>query len=273
MRIEILCQNRIGLLRDILDLLLEYGVEIAHSEVGGEQGNAIYLACPTLADRQLQALTPRLEGVSGVLGVSRVELTPGERRHREFAALLGALDFPLLSVDGRGVIVATNQAAARLFGVSVDTLPGRPLAHYLDGIDLALLLGTEPVRLDGLQVGNERFRVDSVPLQPIRDGDGAQAGVVLSLRREEPAAERVGRRHRLAPGHAEGRRYGGKQGASALGDFSLEGSLGEIVGRFEKAVLQRLLGDYPSSRLLARRLGVSHTTIANRLRLHGLVRE
>ncbi|MFD1691412.1 TyrR/PhhR family helix-turn-helix DNA-binding protein [Azotobacter chroococcum] len=35
-------------------------------------------------------------------------------------------------------------------------------------------------------------------------------------------------------------------------------------------MLQRLLGEYPSSRLLARRLGVSHTTIANKLRQHGL---
>nr|WP_240931569.1 TyrR/PhhR family helix-turn-helix DNA-binding protein [Azotobacter chroococcum] len=57
------------------------------------------------------------------------------------------------------------------------------------------------------------------------------------------------------------------------GGFSLDGSLGEILGRFEKAVLQRLLGEYPSSRLLARRLGVSHTTIANKLRQHGLGRE
>ncbi|MDR3410347.1 MAG: hypothetical protein P4L87_05270, partial [Formivibrio sp.] len=57
--------------------------------------------------------------------------------------------------------------------------------------------------------------------------------------------------------------YGVRQ---PLGEFSLEGDLQQIVGRFEKAVLERLYAQYPSSRLLGKRLGVSHTTIANKLR-------
>lgn len=145
MRLKILCQNRVGLLRDILDLLLESGVDVVRGEVGGERGEVIYLACPDLVDQQLQALMPRLKGIGGVTGVAQVEPLPGERRRGD-----------------------------------ADALPG---------------------------------------------------------------------------------------------GFSLDGSLGEILGRFEKAVLQRLLGEYPSSRLLARRLGVSHTTIANKLRQHGLGRE
>ncbi|EMV9186351.1 transcriptional regulator TyrR, partial [Escherichia coli] len=55
-----------------------------------------------------------------------------------------------------------------------------------------------------------------------------------------------------------------------LGDFSLEGGLDAIVGRFEKAVLERLYREHPSSRQLGKRLGVSHTTIANKLRMHGV---
>lgn len=46
MRIKVHCQNRIGILRDILNLLVEYGVNVAKGEVGGEHGNAIYLYCP-----------------------------------------------------------------------------------------------------------------------------------------------------------------------------------------------------------------------------------
>jgi transcriptional regulator of aroF, aroG, tyrA and aromatic amino acid transport len=57
--------------------------------------------------------------------------------------------------------------------------------------------------------------------------------------------------------------YGVRQ---PLGDFSLEGGLEEIVGRFEKAVLEQLYAAHPSSRLLGKRLGVSHTTIANKLK-------
>lgn len=64
--------------------------------------------------------------------------------------------------------------------------------------------------------------------------------------------------------------YGAPQ---PLGDFSLEGGLEAIVGRFERAVLERLFADHPSSRQLGKRLGVSHTTIANKLRQYGLGRE
>jgi transcriptional regulator of aroF, aroG, tyrA and aromatic amino acid transport len=61
--------------------------------------------------------------------------------------------------------------------------------------------------------------------------------------------------------------YGGRQ---PLGGFSLEGSLEDIVGRFEKALLEQLHTEHPSSRLLGKRLGVSHTTIANKLRQYDL---
>ena len=52
----------------------------------------------------------------------------------------------------------------------------------------------------------------------------------------------------------------------------LEGGLEQIVGRFEKSVLEQLYSEYPSSRLLGKRLGVSHTTIANKLREHDIIK-
>lgn len=55
MRIKVHCQNRIGILRDILDLLVAYGVNVARGEVGGEHGDAIYLFCPNLINLQFQA--------------------------------------------------------------------------------------------------------------------------------------------------------------------------------------------------------------------------
>jgi transcriptional regulator of aroF, aroG, tyrA and aromatic amino acid transport len=64
--------------------------------------------------------------------------------------------------------------------------------------------------------------------------------------------------------------YGARE---PLREFSLEGGLQDIVGRFEKAVLQRLYPEYASSRQLGKRLGVSHTTIANKLRDYGIAQE
>ena len=47
-------------------------------------------------------------------------------------------------------------------------------------------------------------------------------------------------------------------------------TLDEMTKQFEKEVLQSLYIEYPSSRKLAKRLGVSHTSIANKLRDYGI---
>ena len=49
-------------------------------------------------------------------------------------------------------------------------------------------------------------------------------------------------------------------------------TLDEMTKQFEKEVLKSLYIDYPSSRKLAKRLGVSHTAIANKLRDYGVGR-
>ena len=56
----------------------------------------------------------------------------------------------------------------------------------------------------------------------------------------------------------------------AGGEEVREGSLDEITSRFERSVLTQLYMNYPSTRKLAKRLGVSHTAIANKLREYGL---
>ena len=55
-----------------------------------------------------------------------------------------------------------------------------------------------------------------------------------------------------------------------VGEEAMEGSLDDIPRRFERSVLTQLYRSYPSTRKLAKRLGVSHTAIANKLREYGL---
>lgn len=50
----------------------------------------------------------------------------------------------------------------------------------------------------------------------------------------------------------------------------VEGTLEESVKKFESNLLRRLYPSYPSTRQLARKLGLSHTAIANKLREYGI---
>lgn len=56
----------------------------------------------------------------------------------------------------------------------------------------------------------------------------------------------------------------------AFNDNMMEGTLDEINKRFERSVLMHFYQTYPSTRKLAKRLGISHTAIANKLREYGL---
>lgn len=49
-----------------------------------------------------------------------------------------------------------------------------------------------------------------------------------------------------------------------------QASLEELVNNFEASLLRKFYAEYPSTRKLAQRLGVSHTAIANKLRQHGI---
>lgn len=193
MRIKVHCQNRIGILRDILNLLVEYGINVARGEVGGEHGNAIYLHCPNLINLQFQALRPKFEAIAGVFGVKRVGLMPSERRHMELNALLGALEFPVLSIDMAGSIVAANRAAAQLLGVRVDEVPGMPLSRYAEDFDLPQLVRDNKSRINGLRVKvrGDVFLADIAPLQSEHDDSEALAGAVLTLHRADRIGERI----------------------------------------------------------------------------------
>ncbi len=52
-----------------------------------------------------------------------------------------------------------------------------------------------------------------------------------------------------------------------------DGTLDEAVRNFEADLLRKLYPAYPSSRQLAKKLGLSHTAVANKLREYGINRK
>lgn len=57
---------------------------------------------------------------------------------------------------------------------------------------------------------------------------------------------------------------------AGLDEALFEGSLAEALSRVERLMLARLYPQHPSTRQLARRLGLSHTAVANKLRQYGI---
>ena len=184
MRLRFHCQNRVGILRDIVAHFADYGLNVARGEVGGEQGNAIYLHVPHLLNAQLVTLKPELEAVPGVFAVRRVGLMPSERRHLELDALLSSLTDPVMSIDMEGQVVAANRAAGQLLGVRIDEVPGLSLDRYLPDLDLPELVRRNNARVNGLRVTlrDTTFLADIAPLHREHLDDVASlAGAVVTL--------------------------------------------------------------------------------------------
>lgn len=193
MRLKLTCQNRIGILRDILAPFADYGLNVLRGEVGGEANNSIYLHVPNMLRMQLSTLKPTLEEIPGVFKVSRVSLMPTERRHLELNALLSSLSDPVMSIDMDGRVVAANRAAGKLLGVRIDEVPGLALTRHVQDVDLPELIRRNNARVNGLRlrVGEETFLADIAPLHTENEDVASLAGAVVTLHRADRLGSRI----------------------------------------------------------------------------------
>nr|WP_299592438.1 TyrR/PhhR family helix-turn-helix DNA-binding protein [uncultured Microbulbifer sp.] len=174
-----------------MSIFADYRVNVRSGEIGGDSGDKVYLSAPDLLVAQYQSIERSLHRVRGVRHVRRIELIPSERRHFELDTLLRHVNYPVLSVDREGRIVAANQAAAKAFGISHSQVAGMSLQRFLPRLQLAELLRgiTAPRYGFPVTVRGQEFTVDWSPIA-LAEGPGAVAslaGAVLTLERRESA--------------------------------------------------------------------------------------
>lgn len=194
MRLEIVCQNRVGIMRDILEVFVEFRINVSRAEAGGDKGNAIYLYMPGMLNIQLQSVRGRLEKIAGVYKVRRINLIPSERRHFELDILLQSLDIPVLSVDSDGRVVVANVASGKVLGVRVDEVPGMSLTKRIKNLELESLLPRLESRLNGLrvEVRGDAFLADISPIYLEDKLNGKEAaGAVISLHPVESLGAKI----------------------------------------------------------------------------------
>lgn len=170
----------------------EYRINVTSGELGGDSGDKVYLLAPGMLATQYQSIERSLHRVPGVKRVRRIALLPLERRYFELDILLRHVTDPVLSVDREGRVVAANLAAARVFGVSLDRVPGLQLQRFLPLMQVAELLRDFSVPRYGLQavVRGQNFHLNWSPIALGDDPSGvdSMAGAVLRLHAQEQNA-------------------------------------------------------------------------------------
>ena len=102
MRLEVICEDRLGLARELLDLLASRKIDLRGIDI--DPIGKIYLNFSMLEFDPFRALMVEIRRIKGVTDVRTVAFMPSEREHRALEALLAAMPEPVLSIDLKGKI-------------------------------------------------------------------------------------------------------------------------------------------------------------------------
>lgn len=190
MRLEVICQDRLGLARELLDLLVSRGIDLRGIEI--DPSGRILLNVSTLAINTFRALMAEIRRIPGVTDVRTVAFMPSERDHRALEAILAAMPEPVLSIDLKGRVELANPATLALFGQSADQLHLVPINQLINGFNVMRWLESGHQSPESLRVviRGQDFLLEITPVQLAgEDAQPATVGGVILLK----SAVRMGR--------------------------------------------------------------------------------
>jgi transcriptional regulator of aroF, aroG, tyrA and aromatic amino acid transport len=112
-RLEVFCEDRLGLTRELLDILASKNLDLRGIEI--DISGIIYLNCPDIDFDTFSELMAEIRRIAGVKDVRKIQFMPIERHNNELLSLLNNLPEPVLALDLKGSVDMVNQAALALF--------------------------------------------------------------------------------------------------------------------------------------------------------------
>ena len=133
MRLEISCQDRLGITQDVLDILVSHEVDLRGIEIN-EMGK-IYLSFPNMDFADFQHLMPKIRKIEGIDDVKTIPFMPLEREQNQLRALLQTLPDPVFSVDTKGRILLLNDAVTTSLETQREALIGLDIDELVKGFN------------------------------------------------------------------------------------------------------------------------------------------
>ena len=187
MRLEIQCEDRVGMIREILDIFIPHQIDVRMVEVDSTQ-RCVYCGFSDVPFSLLQSLLAEIRKLDSVEDVKTVRFTPFEREHNALHTLLEALPDGVIAVDLKGNITMVTELAAKDLNVPVAKLLHQPLQDFIKGVHFSKSAWANPqagsskrIRLQG-----HTFLLEMRPFFVINDdGDDIPAGSVVYLKSEQ----------------------------------------------------------------------------------------
>ena len=183
MRLEITCDDRLGIAQDVLQILRDHEIDLRGIEV--DPKGKIFLNFPELEFKDFQHLMPEIRRIPNVKDVKTIAFMPSEREHYEFKLLLSKLPDPILSLDSKGIIDIANEAAQQVLSETRVELVGTAISQWLSGFAIQRWLEkqpTEPV-VEQISVGGSKYFADLLPIWVADEkGTNSFAGAVVTCK-------------------------------------------------------------------------------------------
>ena len=183
MRLEVFCEDRLGLTRELLDLLVLRGIDLRGIEI--DPIGRIYLNFAELEFNDFSSLMAEIRRIPSVTDVRTVLWMPSEREHRAMSALLEALPEPVLSLDMKSKIELANQASCQLFGQSQSRLRNHAAPQLIAGFNFQRWLEGNPQAShhEHVVINGQNFLMEITPVHLGGErGDPVLTGAVVMLR-------------------------------------------------------------------------------------------
>ncbi|HBD82347.1 MAG TPA: transcriptional regulator TyrR, partial [Leclercia adecarboxylata] len=183
MRLEVFCKDRLGLTRELLDLLVLRSIDLRGIEI--DPIGKIYLNFAEIAFDTFSSLMAEIRRIAGVTDVRTVPWMPSEREHLALSALLEAMPEPFLSLDLKGKIDRANLASCQLFAQEQDKLSSHNAAQLIPGFNFQRWLESNPrsTHSEHVIINGQNFLMELTPVYLQGDNDDRTlTGSVIMLR-------------------------------------------------------------------------------------------
>lgn len=191
MRLNIRCEERLGICAEILDILVKHQIDLRGIEID-PSGHQIFLNFPSLEFDEFQHLMPEVRLIPGVHDVSLVPYMPLEREQQEMKTLLGTLPEPVISIDAKGHVVVANDAALDILQLPELEVRDKLLKNWVKGFNINKWLTAKVPTSESvhIQLKGRTFLADIDPVH-IQNDESTRvfAGGVFTFK----SPERLGR--------------------------------------------------------------------------------
>ncbi|WP_414830203.1 transcriptional regulator TyrR [Alteromonas sp. H39] len=185
MRLEIICQDRLGITQDVLDILVTHEIDLRGIEI--DPAGKIFLNFPNIEFADFQHLMPQIRRIDGIDDVKTTPFMPGEREKNQISAILRTLPDPVFSIDTKGQVLMCNEAVTSGLEMSFTEIEGVEIADLVKGFNFGRWMESKNPEHQTAKVKfiQQDYLADVLPIfVPDGDNNPIMAGAVVILKSE-----------------------------------------------------------------------------------------